>query len=130
MRSKTSRKNQTPGAIAGAAFLSLLCTVLAVAIPAPALAHPPQEIVLSYDRGRQMLEVRITHSSKDPAAHYIGKVEIRKNGQPVSVNEYKSQPDQPIFSQAYPVGAAGSDVIEVTATCNKFGSKRVKLTVP
>jgi desulfoferrodoxin (superoxide reductase-like protein) len=108
----------------------LLAAVLPVLFPAPGAAHSPKEVVLSYDQAKHTLEVRITHSSMTPSFHYIKKVELKKNGQTISVNEYKSQPDQATFSNVYPVEAARADVIEVKATCNIFGSRTEKLTVP
>ncbi len=73
-------------------------------IPRAAGAHSPKEVVLSYDQAKQTLEVRITHSVKDPASHYIKKVEIKKNGKASGVTEYKSQPGPETFSYYLPAG--------------------------
>jgi hypothetical protein len=56
-------------------------------------------------------------------------VEIKMNGKSVSSNDYKSQPDKSQFVYSYKVQAAKGDVLEVTASCNIYGSKTVKLTV-
>ncbi len=115
----------------GAVAVCILMTALLLALfPAPGGAHPPKEVVLSYDQAKQTLEVRITHVSKDPASHYIKKVEIKKNGKASSVTEYQSQPGPETFSYTYPLDAAPGDVIEVKATCSIFGSKTEKLTAP
>jgi hypothetical protein len=111
-----------------------LCALIALALfmgfPVAAGAHSPKEVVLSYDSAKHMLEVRITHSVKDPASHYIKKVEIKKNGKASSVTEYKSQPGPETFSYSYPLDAAPGDIIEATGTCSIFGSKTGKLTAP
>jgi hypothetical protein len=97
--------------------------------PLAATAHSPKDVVLTYDQAKKMLEVRITHSVKDPASHYIKKVEIKKNGKASGVTEYQSQPGLDTFSYTYPLDAAPGDVIEATGTCVIFGSKTGKLTV-
>jgi hypothetical protein len=112
-----------------AAFCILSAVVLIAGFPVPAAAHPPKDVVLSYDQAKKTLEVQITHGAKDPASHYIKKVEIKKNGQTGGTTEYKSQPGPDAFSYTYTLDAAPGDVIEATGTCNIFGSKTGKLTV-
>jgi hypothetical protein len=103
--------------------------LLIAGFPLSATAHSPKDVVLTYDQANKMLEVRITHSVKDPTSHYIKKVEIKKNGKESGVTEYQSQPGPETFSYTYPLDAAPGDVIEVKATCSIFGSKTGKLTV-
>ncbi len=114
----------------GAVAACILMTALLLALlPAPGGAHPPKEVVLSYDQAKQTLEVRITHVVSDPAKHFIEKVEIRKAGKTISQTEYKSQPGPETFSYTYPLDAAPGDLIEAKASCSIFGSKTEKLTV-
>ncbi|MCX5821032.1 MAG: hypothetical protein NT047_14165 [Deltaproteobacteria bacterium] len=114
----------------GAVTACILMTALLLALlPAPGAAHPPKDVVLSYDQAKQTLEVRITHGVSDPAKHFIEKVEIRKAGKTISQTEYRSQPEQTTFVYSYPLDAAPGDVIEVKAACSVFGSKTEKLTV-
>jgi hypothetical protein len=103
-------------------------TILLPALfPASGGAHSPQEVVLSYDQARHTLEVRITHASKDPATHYVKKVEIKRADKTIAATEYQSQPGQATFAYVYPVEIGAGDVIDVTATCSVFGSKTEKL---
>jgi len=44
------------------------------------LAHPPQDMTLTYDLGTTTLNVTITHESPAPTVHYIEKVEIKLHG--------------------------------------------------
>jgi hypothetical protein len=75
----------------GAVAVGILTTaLLLVLLPAPGGAHPPKEVLLTYDQAKQTLEVRITHGVKDPASHYINKVEIKKNGKASGVTGYQS----------------------------------------
>ena len=106
----------------------LLMTILLTAFfPSSGGANPPQEVVLSYDQAQRTLEVRITHASKDPAAHYVKKVEIKKADKTIAATEYQSQPGQATFAYVYPVEIGAGDVLEATVTCSVFGSKTAKL---
>ncbi|MEN6318863.1 MAG: hypothetical protein ABFD82_08950 [Syntrophaceae bacterium] len=100
-----------------------------LASPIAAYASPPKEVTLVYNAAGQTLEVTIVHETPAPTWHYINKVEIKKNGSSVSVNDYTSQPDKSKFVYTYTVQAAKGDVLEVTASCNIYGSKTAKLTV-
>jgi len=110
--------------LAGGAVFLLALTLL---FPAPVVAHPPQKLLLAYDGATQTLSVTVTHN-RFSAGHYIEKIEIRKNGAVVAVQDYKSQPAE-TFTSTYKVSAAKGDVLEVKATCNKFGSDTEKLVV-
>lgn len=90
-------------------------------------AHSPSEVKLDYDLAAQTLQATITHT-RFSEGHYINKVEIRKNGNLVNLQEYKNQPSE-TFVYSYKVTAVAGDVLEVKATCNKFGSKAEKLAV-
>ena len=115
------------GRLHGVAVCILMTALLLVLLPAPGAANPPKEVVLSYDQAKHTLEVRITHPSQNPAAHYIKKVELKKNDRTISATEYQSQPGQATFAYVYPVEIGPVDVLDVTVTCSIFGSKTEKL---
>ena len=96
-------------------------------IPRGGGAHSPKEVLLSYDLETKVLSVTVTHT-RFSAGHYIDKVEIMKNGTTISSHSYTNQPSE-TFSYTYKLDAAQGDVIEVKATCNKFGSASGKITV-
>ncbi|MCX5858112.1 MAG: hypothetical protein NTZ57_09475 [Deltaproteobacteria bacterium] len=95
--------------------------------PGVAGAHSPSKVMLTYDPPTQTLQATITHT-RFSDSHYIDKLEIKKNGNLVSLQEYKSQPAE-TFTYTFKVTAAAGDILEVKAYCNKFGSKSEKLTV-
>lgn len=95
--------------------------------PGVVSAHSPREVKLDYDLTAQTLKATITHTGFSEG-HYINKVEIRKNGNLVSLQEYKNQPSE-TFTYSYKVTAVAGDTLEVKAYCNKFGSKTEKLAV-
>ncbi|MEN6466166.1 MAG: hypothetical protein ABFD62_13375 [Syntrophaceae bacterium] len=111
------------------ALLTLLPAVFVIFLlyPGAAFANSPKEVKLSYDASTQMLRADITHSPIS-GSHYVEKVEVRKNGQVAAVQEYKGQSGE-TFTYTARVAAAPGDVIEVKATCSRFGSKTEKLKI-
>lgn len=110
-------------------FISILllsCFVFLMG-PGTAAAHGPKEVKLSYDVSTQTLQAAITHSPFS-SSHYIEKVEVKKNGRSVAVQAYKSQAAE-TFTWSVKVPAAPGDILEVKATCSRFGSKTEKLKV-
>lgn len=107
--------------------LLLACFTLFVLSPGSACANSPREVKLSYDSSTQTLQAAITHSPVS-SSHYVEKVEVKKNGRPVAVQEYKSQSAE-TFTFTRKVEAAPGDILEVKASCSRFGSKTEKLKV-
>lgn len=95
--------------------------------PEVVIAHSPSEVKLDYDLPAQTLQATITHT-RFSDSHYINKVEIRKNGNLVNLQEYNNQSSE-TFVYSYKVTAIAGDVLEVKAYCSKFGSKAEKLAV-
>jgi desulfoferrodoxin (superoxide reductase-like protein) len=118
------RRDLRGAAVTACALMTILILSL---FPASGGANSPQEVVLSYDQARRTLEVRITHASKDPASHYVKKVEIKRADKTIAATEYQSQPGEATFVYVYPVEIDAEDVLDVKATCNIFGSKTAKL---
>jgi desulfoferrodoxin (superoxide reductase-like protein) len=110
------------------ATLTLLSLTLIV-LPAPVLAHQPSQMALEYDADTQMLAISITHSVPDSTSHYVKKVEITKNGEPLLTKDYTSQPSASTFSYTYAIAADNEDVLDVTAYCSIYGSIREQITV-
>ncbi|MCX5855469.1 MAG: hypothetical protein NTZ24_13030, partial [Deltaproteobacteria bacterium] len=88
--------------------------------PTAVNAHAPKKVLPAYDGATKMLSVTVTHTFFSEG-HYINKVEIKKNGTVVAVQEYKVQPSE-TFTYTYKVDAVSGDTLEVKASCNKFGS--------
>jgi len=97
--------------------------------PQISYADAPKDVTIKYDSGSQTLSVAITHKSLFPGFHHIKTVEIKKNNNIVSTNNYDTQPKDVPFTYTYKVEAAKGDKLEVTATCNLSGSKTAILTV-
>jgi hypothetical protein len=113
----------------GIIILTAIAMGLSSGFPAPANATPPSDIQLAYNMSDQTLTATITHASFMPGIHYIKTVEIKKNGQTISTNTYKNQPDKKVFTYYYKIPAIAGDELEVTASCSMYGSKTVKMGV-
>ena len=110
-----------------------LITVLALAawcLVLPAAAHPPSDIVISYDPGSEKLSVTVTHPTPDSQAHYIRQVLVKQNGRVISDPDYKSQPAKDTFTYTYDVKGLPGDTFTVLATCNLAGSLEKKYDIP
>jgi hypothetical protein len=112
--------------------IKLYLVVLFLVIPAvmicPAAANPPSAVNLVYNSSSGELAVTITHVVADPADHFIKLVEVHSGGAVLISEQYSSQPATENFTYRYTVPAPGGDLLEVTASCNKFGS--LTATIP
>lgn len=115
-----------PAAGSGPLRALLIAVFIAAFMPVAAQAHPPEELLLSYDAAKRQLAVRITHSSREPARHYVRKVEVVKNKALIVSASYSDQAGA-AFSYTYPLEAGPGDLVEVTAACSVFGSKTERL---
>lgn len=102
---------------------SLLC--------AAALSHPPQTVALGYDSTSKTLHVRVAHSVRDAATHYVKTLQVTVNGKAAVEQQYERQPSASDLEALFllPNVAAG-DTIEVKTLCNVAGEKSAQLTVP
>jgi desulfoferrodoxin (superoxide reductase-like protein) len=97
--------------------------------PLNSYATPPQDVKVSYDSNSHSLKVTITHKTLSQNFHYIKYVTIMKNGTIISNNKYGNQPNPEMFTYTYNLPAVEGDLLEVTATCNIFGSKKTTLAL-
>ena len=98
-------------------------------IALPAAAHPPSDIVLSYDPSTSNLNVTIAHSVRDPVTHYIDQVTIAVDGVGVLDLPYTSQPTNDTFAYTYSLAASEGETISVLGICNLGGDLTRTLVV-
>jgi hypothetical protein len=106
--------------------IKLHLVILFLAIPAvmicPVAAHPPSAVNLSYNSSLNELSVTITHVVADPADHFIKQVEVRSGDAVLTSQQYTSQPTAGTYTYRYTLPPLGGNLLEVNASCNKFGS--------
>ena len=106
---------------------------------APAAAHAPSNLVLSYDPDNEILQVTFTHEVADPSTHYIKKVEVEREEASELIGreeytlllemEYNSQPTTSTFTYTYPLKIEQGTTIRVRGECNIGGEVRRSLLV-
>ena len=95
-----------------------------------AMATPPTEILLSYDKEKEVLHVEATHVSNKPEKHYLRKFIVSLNGNPQPEIYFHRQVDPAKFVTDIPLKAKEGDVIAVEISCSQGGVKTEELTIP
>lgn len=127
---KAPDSHRTPGwrrtSPAAVLLLALAVTLLA----APAAAHTPTGMDISYDFSTAKIYVTVTHPVDDPATHYLKTVRVKLNGDVISDPDYKSQPKKDTFPVTIDVNAHAGDTIDVTAICALGGTLEKSYKIP
>ncbi|MDH5185556.1 MAG: thiosulfate oxidation carrier complex protein SoxZ [candidate division WOR-3 bacterium] len=92
-----------------------------------AIAHPPDSLELNLD-STGILSIKVFHTVKDEAKHYITKIVVELNGKEIiqqSVNSQVSKNEQHALYRI--IDAQEGDKITVTAICNITGKKKETL---
>lgn len=94
-------------------------------------AHPPSDIVVTYDQDTGDLGVTIMHQVDNPATHYIKQVTVRMGDTVLADQTYSSQPDRSSFTYYYnlPQLKGRNAEIRVDVQCSVFGSRTGTLVV-
>jgi hypothetical protein len=115
--------------------LGMRCLVLGIiaitALSGYALAHPPSEVMLSYNENTGDLAVTIRHPIDNPDTHYVKQVTVHQGSTVLLDQTYTSQPDRTAFTYTYNLpqlkGTAGE--ITVNAVCSIVGSRSGTLSL-
>jgi hypothetical protein len=101
---------------------------LLLLIPMIMKADPPKKVTATFNEGK--LKIVAEHPTKDSTSHYIGTITITVDGKEAKVLKltYQTSAKEQVQEVEVPEIKAGSEV-SVKATCNKFGSKTVKIKI-
>lgn len=127
---KTTDSFRKTGLPAGSLAALLVLAAVAFLLVAPAAAHSPTGMDISYDPNTAKISVTVTHPVDDPETHYLSRVKVKLNGNVISDPDYKSQPTKDTFNLTYDVNAHTGDEIWVTATCVRGGNIEKTYKVP
>ena len=108
----------------------LLILMLLVFMPMIAFSNPPRKVILSYEKESGNLIVSAVHPVKDVNDHFIITVAAKVNSEDAITLNYTTQSSNE--SQDVKIempDLKSGDVVEVTATCNKWGSKSESITI-
>jgi|GEM_PF-6188935 len=92
------------------------------------VAHPPENIDLSYNVTTQILTVTLTHNTANLNTHYVEKVELYKNDGSIIEKDYTNQPSS-TYTLMFNFPAVVGDRIKVEAECILGGKTEETITV-
>jgi hypothetical protein len=105
-------RNKVIGVVVSFMFL-VLCV--------PSFAHAPSDMSLDYDAESDEIMVMVSHSSGNPSAHYVDRLEIAVNGD-LMINEMpESQNNPALVVSTEDWGLKSGDVVSARAFCNRGG---------
>ncbi len=96
-----------------------------------AYAHPPSDIIITFDPATKILQAVIIHNVNNPESHYISKVDIGLNGKEIIEHKISRQDNNTNQTVTYLIPDAKSgDVLSVEAYCSISGKlqKEIKAT--
>lgn len=103
-------------------FLVVACSIV--------YAHPPSDIVITYDPQAKILKAVIYHDVSNPQTHFIKKVDTSLNGKEIIAQEISQQDNHATQTVTYLIpDAKNGDTIGVEAYCSLSGKleKEIKI---
>lgn len=108
------------------AFLLLACFLFVTF----AYAHPPQDIIITYDPVTKIVKAIIKHDTSNPKSHYIKKVDVAINDKEIIEQTISRQDDLNTQTVSYLIpDAKKGDRISVEGYCSISGKleKEIKI---
>jgi len=88
----------------------------------PALAHPPSDIIITYDPVSKTLQAVIKHQVSNPQRHFIKKVDVSLNGKEILIQHLTKQDSNDGQTVHYVISdVKDSDILAVEAYCSITG---------
>lgn len=109
------------------AVLSALFLAASVAV---AYAHPPSDIKITFDPAAKMLHAQVMHDVKDPAQHFINKVDVALNGKEIITQAISCQENNMSQAVHYLItDAKAGDTLSVEGYCSISGKLEKEIKV-
>lgn len=107
------------------AFLIVFLSAVSVAY-----AHPPSDIIITFDSTTKMLQAVIVHKVNNPLSHYIKTVDVGLNGKEISIQNFTRQDNNDSRTVSYHIpDAKEGDVLSVEGYCSISGKLQKEITV-
>ncbi len=95
-----------------------------------AYAHPPSDIIITFDPKTKILDAVIIHNVSNPKAHFIKKVDIALNGQEITTRNFSSQDNNASQEVKCPVPEEKTgDILSVEAYCSISGKLKKEIEI-
>ena len=101
---------------------TLLMLLFFVLITTFAYAHPPSDIIITYDKATKMLKAVIMHNVSNTRNHYIKKVDVALNGKEIIEQQISRQDNNENQTVIYFIPDVNpGDKLSVEAYCSISG---------
>jgi hypothetical protein len=110
-----------------------LCIALGFmfAVVSAVSAHPPKDILFTYDQSAKTLKINILHESKDLSKHFIDTLTLFINGKKKITQLASTQTNMNGQELIYNLPEAmPGDKIEATAECSLYGVLKKSFVIP
>jgi hypothetical protein len=109
---------------------TVLLFVLMFFVSALISAHPPSDIIITFDLVNSTVTAKIMHDVKDVKDHFIAQAVITVNGKKAVTQSCTTQTSNESQTLVYVIpGLKVGDVVSVDADCSKFGDLTKEATV-
>jgi len=93
-------------------------------------AHPPSDIMITFDPQTKMLQAMVMHNTSNPLSHYIKKVDIGLNGEEIIELTFSKQENNQSQSVSYSIpNAKEGDVVSVEGYCSISGKLTKEIVI-
>ena len=112
-------------------YLAVLLAVCALfTVVGAGWSHPPSELAIVYERDGGVLTMTASHRVGDGKTHYINEFVLFIDGKKIETITPSEQKEKTEAVATYTAGdLAKGTVVEVEATCNKFGKLKEKIVI-
>ncbi|MDD2703373.1 MAG: desulfoferrodoxin family protein [Candidatus Omnitrophica bacterium] len=93
----------------------------------PAFSHPPDAVNVAVSANT--VAITVDHPVQNPLEHYIRLIEVRLNGEDKIRQTFTLQKGNQQYVMFIIPELKRGDLVEVEATCNKFGTLKTQETV-
>jgi hypothetical protein len=95
---------------------------MVLAFAAAAAAHPPSDIIITFDLAKSAVMANIAHDTKDTGKHYIGQIIVMVNGKEMIKQKAETQTNNDGQNVMYVIpGLKTGDKVAIAADCSVFG---------
>ncbi len=101
-----------------------------VAFCSVAYAHPPSDIIITFNPKTKILNAVIMHNVSNPESHFIKKVDIALNGQEMIEQKISRQDNNVSQTVSYLIpDAKTGNILSVEAYCSISGKLKKEIKV-
>jgi len=110
--------------------LALLFTIVFMFSVAVLSAHPASSVAAEFDKKENLLTITYNHQVKNASNHYIMDITVKKNKEVIITQKLSYQDSNEGGSLVYKINDLKTDdKLDISAKCNKFGTKSTSLKI-